>query len=121
MTGALDTKMRAVANTLIERFGKSVQWTSYTDSVSPTTGTVDRTASSNNVTISPPIGPNSAYEPNQLLDLGEFEVMLAASAINFTPKVGDEVDIDSVTYTSIAVDSIYSGSQIAAFRVRLRR
>ena len=121
MTGALDTKMRAVANTLIERFGKSVQWTTYTDSVNPTTGTVDRTASASTVTISPPVGPNSAYEPNQLLDLGEFEVMLAASAIIFTPKVGDEVDIDSVTYTSIAVDSIYSGSQIAAFRVRLRR
>lgn len=121
MPGQLDTKMRAVAETLIERFGKVVSWTSYSDSPDPTTGQVDRTATQHTPTISPPVGPNQNYVPGQVIEQGEFDVMLAATAITFTPKVGDEVEIDSLTYTVVKADSIYSGTLVAAYKCTVRR
>lgn len=121
MPGQLDTKMRDVAETLIERFGKVVSWTSYNDSPDPTTGQVDRTATQHTSKISPPIGPNQNYVAGQVIEQGEFDLMLAASAIVFVPKVGDEVDIDSVVYTVVKVDWIYSGTQVAAYKCTVRR
>lgn len=121
MAGQLDAKMRAVAETLIERFGKVVDWTSYDDVPDPATGTVSRTANSHQPTISPPVGPNQSYVAGQVIEQGEFDVMLAASAITFTPKVGDEVDIDSVIYTVVKVDWIYSGELVAAYKCTVRR
>jgi len=121
MPGQLDTKMRAVAETLIERFGKVVSWTSYVDVPDPTTGQVERTATTHTPTISPPIGPNQNYVAGQVIEQGEFDLMLAASAIVFVPKVGDEVDIDSVIYTVVKVDWIYSGELVAAYKCTVRR
>jgi len=121
MPGFLDAKMRAVAETLIEEFGMSVTWTQYTDTQSPTSGEVDRTAAYHTVTISPPTGPSQLYQPGQVIEQGECDVMLAASAIVFVPKVGDEVDIDGQTFTATQVEAYYSGTLVAAYKATVRR
>jgi hypothetical protein len=127
VTGALDTKMRQVASTLISNYGKSATWTSITTVVpSPSTGTVSRTTTNYSVTISPPTAFDPAslrtraqYEASDVTVSGEMYVMLAASDIAFTPAPNDQVTFDSKTWQVVGVQPLYSGSLIAAYSARL--
>lgn len=121
MTGALDTKMRAIAVSLIDRFGKSVTWTKYASTVTPSTGVVTRTGTSYTVTITPPMGPDSSYKPTSLIREGDRLVTVAASGLAFTPTEGDELTIDAATWRVVAVQAVYSGSLVAAYTAQIRR
>jgi len=121
MPGFLDTKMRAKAEALVGKYGMQTTWTQHSDSPNPATGEVERTPESYTVTVSPPAGPSQLYQPGQVIEQGEFDVMLAASAIVFVPKVGDEVDIDGQTFTATHVEALYSGTLVAAYKATVRR
>lgn len=121
MTGALDTEMRALAVELISEFGKSVTWTKYASTVTPSTGVVTRTGTNYTVTISPPIGPDSRYKPTTLIREGDRLVTVAASGLAFTPLEGDELTIDAATWRVVAVQAVYSGSLVAAYTAQIRR
>lgn len=127
MTGALDTKMRAVAENLISRFGKAATWV-HVSSVTPNpaTGTASRTTTSYSVTISPPqaFDPSSMrtatqFDAGDVSTSGEVGVTLAASGLAFTPAVGDLVTIDSKTWQVVGVQPIYSGELVAAYSARI--
>lgn len=128
MTGALDTKMRELAVTLIDRFGKSVTWTKYASTPTPSTGVVTRTGTSYTATITPPLQydpstgrTGSQFNAGALTSTGYCIVTLAASGLSFTPANGDELTIDSATWRVVAVQAVYSGSLVAAYTAQIRR
>ena len=121
MVAPRPAKMRAVALDLINRLGKSITWAQYANVGTPSTGVVTRTATAYTATISPPVGPTSAYQTNTLLRAGDLEVTIAASGLAFTPTEGDVLTIDSQAWTVVAVTKLYSGSLVAAYTAQIRR
>ena len=128
MTGALDTKMRALAATLIDRFGKSVTWTKKSTTYTASTGVAVPTTTNYTVTITPPLQydpstgrTGSQFNAGALTSTGYCIVTLAASGLSFTPANGDELTIDSATWRVVAVQAVYSGSLVAAYTAQIRR
>lgn len=127
MTGALDTRMRALALRLIAKYGKPATWTSIgTVTPNPATGTVTRTPTNYSVTITPPssfdpasMRTASQFSTGSVATDGEAYVTLAASGLAFTPKPDDVVTFDGKAWKAFGVQTIYSGELIAAYSVRV--
>ena len=129
MAGALDTKMRTVAQTLINRFGKSV-----TCKVVTTAGTyspVDGDAPGEVVTdialvASPPFSLTKDYVPDDTLNRGEVILYLAAldceaATPAFVPHQDMIVVMDSENWFTRKVMPLYSGSLVAAYVLELEK
>lgn len=121
MTGALDTRMRATAERLISKFGKSVTWKSDSSSYDKTTGKATAGSTDYTVTITPPEPFDSALVDGVTILAGDVRVMLAASDITFTPKVRDRVVIDGETFQVVSASKVYSGSLAAAWEFQCRK
>jgi len=119
MTTLDDTFLPLTAN-LISSFGKSLTFVVATDSYDPATG-------SNTVSESTSVvkGVLSAYSSRfidgDLIQNGDLKALIAAQGLTFTPTVGQRVEFNSQKWRIVAIASLYSGDEIAGYRLQLRR
>ena len=119
-----DTKFRALATKLIDKYGKDATYTTVTSTVGsydPLTGTNTTTAEANTaikVFISEFSGQDYA---DGLIKRNDKKLLVSAEE-TITPELGDKVTIDSTVYQVIppAVET-WSGKQIAMYALQVRR
>lgn len=129
MAGALDTKMRATAQTLVQRFGKSM-----TFKMTTTEGTFDENTSEvtgevvTDITLvaSPPFEWDQQYSATDTLNEGELMVFVAAldaegSTPPLVPHLKMPVIIDGERWITTEVNKVYSGELVALYTLKLNK
>lgn len=118
----LDALFRDLAKTLIADFGTTATLRSTTATYSAATGKNSETTSDVSVEISPP-APVSANRINDTTVLvGDMECLVAAKGLTGVPTLNrDTLIFGGFTWDIVGVDPIYSGDDIAAYTLRLRR
>ena len=118
---ALDTKARATAVKLLNKYGKSVSHTIVTEGTyDPITGDV----SGGSTTVGVPKAvledyPGEAYASG-LVEINDKKLMIAAQG-NTEPKPNDRFTVGSDVYTVVAVETIWSGELAAAYISQVRK
>ena len=120
----LDVKMAAVALDLITRFGKTVTYTQEDNSsYDPAVGEVTASSIVNfTVKVSPPDPYDVKLIDGDIIRVGDTSSFLASSGLAFTPReVGDKIDFDGEKWRVVGVTKLWSGDNVAAYQVQLRR
>lgn len=123
MPTVLDTEILPEVLDVIETYGKTVTVSQVgVGTYDPTTGvgTPDSTTPYS-AKASPPDRFDNALIDNDNIQVGDTYIIFAGQGLAFTPRVGMKVTIDSVIWRCIAVTPFYSGEQIAAWEVHLRK
>ena len=127
----LDSTFVPLAKDLIDRFGKIVTFTEAQDdsSYEPATGDATPVASLTHtgVKISPPSRSNSQWGENDLLEENEHTCLVATSGNAFTAQAnwiekkgkGWQILIDGVQWTVVIGKAVYSGEQIAVWKLKI--
>lgn len=121
MTGALDKKMRATAERLVDKFGKAITLRRTTSTFDPSTGTTSESTTDHSV--------NAVIEPyaerlidGSLIQVGDMQVTVPAKSLSIDPDTSkDSVILDSVEWTLVRVEALYSGEQVATWALQVRR
>lgn len=128
MATELDLEFGPLAVQLIAEFGKSVTWSKFGSTHTPSTGSVVRPETQYTATITPPqqFDPStgrtgSQFNAGSLTTTGYAQVTLAAEGLAFTPAAGDRVTIDAAKWEVVAVQAVYSGENVAAYTAQIRR
>jgi len=122
MTGALDTRMRATASRLINQFGATMVLRRQAGVYYPATGKNTETAADYDVVGSPPYPVDLRRVDGEMVRQGDAETILAASDLTFTPdQTTDHIVFGGEAWSIVAVQPIYSGEQVAAYELRLRK
>jgi len=120
MSTALDIRLGPKVISLIDKYGKSVTITDDSvifDSVgSPVTNPV-----SQQVKITPPDVATLKYISGDNIVSGEQGAFVAASPLTITMKAGLKVTIDGEVWTVVNVTNIYTGEDIAAYGMRMKK
>lgn len=125
MPTPLDLQLAPVVVQLIQTFGKDVTFTIGGDfDFDYVTGHTDRDGETK-VTLkaSPPAPVRRQYAENDDEEdrRSECRVYVAATGLGFTPKLGMVVEIDGQAWRTTAVYPVYTGENIAAYGVDLRK
>lgn len=128
MTTALDTRLLPRIKAIIASRGKTVVYKVESGkTIDKTDGSsVAGTTTNYTVKVTPPAPPkNSSVFANRIgpeLDRrGMSEFMIAAQSLEFIPKTGNVVVIDSDEWTVEAVDPVRTGDEIGAYWVLVVR
>ena len=118
---ALDTKARATAVRLLNKYGKAVSHTIVTEGTyDPITGDV----SSGSTTIGVPKAVIEEYTGEEyaagLVEKGDSKLTIAAKG-NTEPKPNDRFTVDSTVFTVISSQIIWSGEEHALYVSQVRR
>ena len=114
----LDPPMRGLAKNLARTFGKTATLTYVTKGAyNTTTGVAATTTSTASVRI---VIEGYANKEEGLVEAGDIMLLIPAKGIT-EPKQDDKITIGSDVYHFVRVDSIWSGSQQALYRVWGRR
>lgn len=118
---ALDTKARATAVRLLEKYGKTISHTIVTEGTyDPITGDV----SGGSTTVGVPKAVIEDFAGTDylsgLVEKGDRKVTIAAQGNN-EPKPNDRFIVGSDTYTVIAVTIVWSGEQAALYISQVRK
>lgn len=121
---ALDTKFRALATKLIDKYGKAATYTTVTS----TTGAYDPLTGTDTTTVETDTAIKvfiSSFSGNDYADglIKRSDKKLLISGEDLTnPELGDKVTIDSTVYQIIppAIET-WSGEQIAMYTLQARR
>lgn len=119
---ALDTKLRATASKLIALYGKSVTLTSVSsgayNTATQSTATTS-TASTEKATIED-YSNGAVFASGGLIVMGDKKLTFAAADVSM-PAPGGMVTIDDVVWSIKSVKEIWSGEQVAAYEVQVRK
>lgn len=122
MTGALDTRMRATASRLINKFGATMTLRRQAGVYDPATGKNTETATDYAIVGSPPSPVDLRRVDGEMIKQGDAETILAASDLTVAPdQTTDHIVFAGETWSVVAVEPIYSGEQVAAYQLRLRK
>lgn len=118
---ALDTKARATAVRLLNKYGKSVSHTIVTEGTyDPITGEVSGGSTTVGVPKALVEDFNGTDYTSGLIEIGDRKLTIAASG-NTEPKPNDRFTVGSDVYTVIAVEIIWSGEQAALYVSQVRK
>ena len=123
MATALDKKLVPKVLSIINRVGRNMDFSfPLAKSYDPATGagseSIFKTVTAK---ASPPIDFEQRYVNDDSVKRGDVKIFLAAKNLSFTPIIDMEVKFDGISFKAIAVLPIYSGEQVAAFEVQLRK
>lgn len=137
MPGALDAELIAEAVALIDELGAEMRWREWTrDGLAYDTTTASQPGSSTDwdIVATPPIDYEKKYVGGRLSDDsggqlildGDARVFIAAGAVTFKPKPGDEALFDVGTadeqlWACLGVKEYRSGRRVALYEAHLRR
>jgi len=118
---ALDTKARATAIKLLNKFGKAVSHTIVTEGTyDPITGDI----SGGSTTVGVPKALIEEFNGEEyiagLVEKGDQKLTIAAKG-NTEPKPNDRFIVDSVTYTVISHHVVWSGEEHALYVSQVRK
>jgi len=115
----LDTRFRALATRLINKYGKSITLTSVTTgSYNPATGSVTNTTSA--ASVKALVEDYKTGFADGLVKIGDKKFTVAAIDLSSSPKPGDTITLGSATYSVIRVIETWSGEQIASYELQGR-
>lgn len=122
MSTSFDTKMLALAMKLIDKFGTNATFQVLDADLDPVESELVIGSSVDTVRkIAPPQNFSRRYADNQNIEEGDMQTFVAASGITFTPVVGMKLTHASITWKIVEVRPLYSGDDIAAWELHLRR
>lgn len=121
MTGALDTKMRATAQRLVDKFGKPVTLRRTTSTFDPDTGTTTEGTTDHSV--------NAVIEPydqrlidGSIIQTGDMQASFPAKDLSVTPSTATDIIImDGDEWQIVNVGFIWSGEEVALFQAHVRK
>ena len=120
MTGLLDTRARATAETMIAKFGKAMTLTrEAVGTYVPSTGSAPVTATSYAV-IGVVSQPSNTVLAMGLAQAGDIVVLLAAKSLTVAPQAGDVLVIDAANWQVLGVRSMFSGELVATYELQAR-
>lgn len=118
---ALDPVMAKLALDLINQFGGQATYRRVQRAYDAGVGNVVESLQDISCRISPP----SPYVDDRIdgtsIQRGDAECLVARMALTVTPVQEDRLLFKGVTWTIVEVDPIYSGDEIAAFTLQLRK
>jgi hypothetical protein len=117
----LDARARATANTLLDKFGKSITLTSIVEgSYDPATGDMSANTTTNTTHTAIIKDYNGIDFMGGVIQSGDRKVMIAALDTT-TPQPADKVTINSEVYQVIAVRYVWSGELPALYELQVRK
>lgn len=123
MPTALDNKLVPKTLAIINKVGRNMDFTlPLASSYDPATGAgIESIWTTYTVKVSPPIDYEQRYVDGDSVQRGDARIFMAASGLPLTPVRDMLVEFDGVTFKAISILPIYSGEQIAAYEVQLRK
>ena len=117
----LDAKARNTADTLLDKFGKSITLTSIVEgSYDPATGDMSANTTTNTTHTAIIKDFNGVDFISGVIQSGDRKVMIAALGAT-TPQPADKITIDSEVYQVIAVRYVWSGELPALYEMQVRK
>ena len=117
----LDAKARNTADTLLDKFGKSITLTSIVEgSYDPATGDMSANTTTNTTHTAIVKDFNGVDFVSGVIQSGDRKVTIAALNAT-TPQPADKVTVDSEVYNVISVKSIWSGELAALYELQVRK
>ena len=123
MTTALDTKLATKALALINKIGTNMVFEVPTSSYYDPLQQKQVTQTPSNVTrkASPPLAYSSRLTQGRTVRRDDAQIFLAQSGLTFTPVEEMKVTHAGLTWHIVQADPLYSGDDIAAWDIQLRR
>lgn len=118
----LDDSLIPGVQDLLDELGKAATLRHVTASTyNPTTGAASKTTTDEAVKITPPSGYPAGMIDGDLVRHGDVKCLVAAQDLTNIPAEDDRVVYDSQTFGIVTVAPIYSGEQVCAYKLQLRR
>jgi hypothetical protein len=117
MGGALDTKARATAEKLLQKFGKVATYQKDVEGIyNPVTGDVPITTTTYPITCYID-KPTSGEIQAGLADVKDAVILVSAKELGVDAESGDSIDVGDVTYSIKSDMPVWSGELIALHRL----
>ena len=91
------------------------------DPVDPGGGTYIETTTDYPTTASPPAPYSQGYIDGQLVQAGDMQVIVPALDVTEAPETGWLVIMDGDEWSVVSVEWLWSGEQVAAYQLQVRR
>jgi len=122
MTTPLDKTIPATVLRLISTYGLTGNIVNKTaQSFAAASLGVDLTETNQSCTLTPLAPVAEEFYLDTVREGTVFETWLAGSGLAFVPSVGDEVELSGFRGTLVGVDAFYSGTLLAAYRLRVQQ
>ena len=125
MTTALDSTLPPRVLEIVNERGKTVTITVTSNTYSASTGKNSASSATTypDLKISPPAPYESRHVDGTMIQAHDMHCILPASGLGFTPSIEDEITVtfDSVVWSVAGFDPMYSGDDVAAYKLQLRR
>jgi len=123
MATALDAKLVPRALAIVTKYGLDAEFEVMLVSQysAESGGTVETGPVTHTKKVSPPSPFEQRFIDGVAIRQDDLEVYLPGSGLEFTPAVDMTVRIEKVAYRVVAAGPVYSGEQVAVFRLQLRR
>lgn len=119
---ALDSLFFGLSKSLIDQFGGSASLQTISETFTPATGLTSETVAAQAVKISPPDPVDLSAVDGSLVQAGDMTTLIAAKGLTSAPVANSSrLVFDGDTWQAVGVEPIYSGDDIAAYRIQLRR
>jgi hypothetical protein len=121
MTGKLDTRMRGLAQRLVNTYGKAITLREFTgNTYDPSTGTNTPSYTDHAAT-----GVITSFA-ERLIDgssikTGDLSVTVPAKDLTFDPSTEDKVTVNGEDWSIVNPSRTYSGEEVATFQLQIRR
>ena len=118
----LDRFFPRLAERLIDKFGAAATLETVAKTEDLVTGKVGESVVASPVKITPPEPFAIGQIDGSLIQAGDMATVIAAKGLNAVPAANrDRLIFASETWQVVAVDPIYSGDSVTAYRLQLRR
>lgn len=122
MPTELDNDFVPLALEMIAEHGRDVTFTIVTETYNPATGqTSEEEPAEVVIKATPPVPYMRRIVEGRDIEASDLETYIAASGLAFTVSNGLKVTFDGRTFRVVGFEPIYSGEQVCAYSLQLRR
>ena len=123
MATALDNKLLPLIKRLIQKYGKTLTVKRFGSLAhdAATLSITEGAATTYSVKSTPPEPYNDRLVDGDRIMEGDTKTYLHAKDLSFEPTTDDEVVIDSETWKIMSVANLYTGDQVGAYALQLRK
>jgi hypothetical protein len=124
MATALDTKLRAVALSLITKFGANVTLHPASDGFDFMSGNMTAPAAGVVVKASPPLPMEETFSVSrdgvEMQDKLFYLDAITVEGTSVTPEILGSITHDSTRRQILAIEELWSGEQVAAYKIAVK-
>jgi hypothetical protein len=124
---AFDSTFRAVGTTLTNLFGFTATYTSVVDGgIDTSTGLPSLSETPQSLIVTPPAEYTVEATDGTVVQIHDMFTLIAGEAWDeafptIQPQIGDKMTINNQEYAVVNPNPVYSGEQIAVYKIQLRR